>query len=179
MSCVWSKLFSESFVLFLWVGHWGDPSVQRACVSVSYLKAACEWSLTLPFCFYFNKNISVGGDLRDHLVQPPYFTGGGNWDPERNWIYSGSHSELMEEDRLGARPLVSWLVFFRPLCRVPCRIVPSILYCLAASPLHTILHVRLSVREFVHVPWMFLMVKISLNGGENIGMNSVLSLPLK
>lgn len=74
---------------------------------------------SICFLFIFNKNIRVGRDPRNHLVQPPFFTRGGNWDPVRNLIYSRSHSELIEEARLGARPLVSWSTVLYNILQCP------------------------------------------------------------
>ena len=132
------------------------------------------------FLFLFNKNIRVGMDPSNHLVQPPCFTRGGNWDPERNLIYSRSHSELIEEARSRARPLISGLLFFITSCSVPSRTVSLLPFLLGSiTPSY---HPSFSslcqgvCLTFLDV--LVLMVKVSLSGGEKVGIYSVLSLPL-
>lgn len=114
MSCVWSKCFQTLLFYFSEMSiemishHLREPFCQCPALKLLKVQAWYAWSLEVAFCFCLIKNIKVGKNPRNHLVQSPYFTRDRNWDPERNWIYLRSHSELIEEARSGVRPLISW-----------------------------------------------------------------------
>lgn len=138
------------------------------------LRSGVNNPLHIFSCFYFDKNIKIGRNPRDHLVQPSYFRRRENWDPEKKRIHSRSHSESVEEIRNLTFCLLLWCSLCHSKVFLPGQF-PSFLCFLAASPpLH---HPSFfSLCQGVCLPFLdvhILMVKISLDGSEKIPMNSV------